>query len=311
MMTLISKKILSTLLVVLGATFCTYTLMHFAPGDPALEIAVSRYGGQYEVDQATVEWIRESEGLDKPLYLQYLYWLRHVLRLDLGRSLVEEAPVAELISQRFPKTLILAAAACCIALCISLPLGILAGLKQGSWVDSLSVSLSVAGVSMPNYWLGLVLILLFAVRLHWLPSFGTGTWQHIILPAITLGTALTAYTTRILRSAIIETMQAEHIMALQARGVNSRLVLTRHLFRNAMIPLVTVIGIEFGMILEGAVITETVFAWPGLGELMVSAVSNRDYPLIQGLVLFCVLVFVSINLLTDLTYRLLDPRIRL
>ncbi|MCI5227908.1 MAG: ABC transporter permease [Candidatus Electrothrix sp. AX2] len=311
MMTLISKKILSTLLVVLGATFCTYTLMHFAPGDPALEIAVSRYGGQYEVDQATVEWIRESEGLNKPLYLQYLYWLRHVLRLDLGRSLVEEAPVAELISQRFPKTLILAAAACCIALCISLPLGILAGLKQGSWVDSLSVSLSVAGVSMPNYWLGLVLILLFAVRLHWLPSFGTGTWQHIILPAITLGTALTAYTTRILRSAIIETMQAEHIMALQARGVNSRLVLTRHLFRNAMIPLVTVIGIEFGMILEGAVITETVFAWPGLGELMVSAVSNRDYPLIQGLVLFCVLVFVSINLLTDLTYRLLDPRIRL
>ncbi|MCI5115820.1 MAG: ABC transporter permease [Candidatus Electrothrix sp. AW1] len=311
MISLISKKILSTLLVVLGATFCTYTLMHFAPGDPALEIAVSRYGGQYEVDQATVEWIRESEGLDKPLYLQYLYWLRHVLRLDLGRSLVEEAPVAELISQRFPKTLILAAAACCIALCISLPLGILAGLKQGSWVDSLSVSLSVAGVSMPNYWLGLVLILLFAVRLHWLPSFGTGTWQHIILPAITLGTALTAYTTRILRSAIIETMQAEHIMALQARGVNSRLVLTRHLFRNAMIPLVTVIGIEFGMILEGAVITETVFAWPGLGELMVSAVSNRDYPLIQGLVLFCVLVFVSINLLTDLTYRLLDPRIRL
>ncbi|MCI5193839.1 MAG: ABC transporter permease [Candidatus Electrothrix sp. AU1_5] len=311
MMTLISKKILSTLLVVLGATFCTYTLMHFAPGDPALEIAVSRYGGQYEVDQATVEWIRESEGLDKPLYLQYLYWLRHVLRLDLGRSLVEEAPVAELISQRFPKTLILAAAACCIALCISLPLGILAGLKQGSWVDSLSVSLSVAGVSMPNYWLGLVLILLFAVRLHWLPSFGSGTWQHIILPAITLGTALTAYTTRILRSAIIETMQAEHIMALQARGVNSRFVLTKHLFRNAMIPLVTVIGIEFGMILEGAVITETVFAWPGLGELMVSAVSNRDYPLIQGLVLFCVFVFVSINLLTDLTYRLLDPRIRL
>jgi peptide/nickel transport system permease protein len=311
MISLITKKILSTLLVVLGATFCTYTLMHFAPGDPALEIAVSRYGGQYEVDQATVEWIRESEGLDKPLHLQYLYWLRHVLRLDLGRSLVEEAPVAELISQRFPKTLILAAAACCIALCISLPLGILAGLKQGSWLDSLSVSLSVAGVSMPNYWLGLVLILLFAVRLHWLPSFGTGTWQHIILPAITLGTALTAYTTRILRSAIIETMQAEHIMALQARGVNSRLVLTRHLFRNAMIPLVTVIGIEFGMILEGAVITETVFAWPGLGELMVSAVSNRDYPLIQGLVLFCVLVFVSINLLTDLTYRLLDPRIRL
>jgi len=305
------KKLLSTLLVVLGATFCTYTLMRFAPGDPAQEIALSRYGGQYEVDQATVEWIRKSEGLDKPLHLQYLYWLRHVLRLDLGRSLVEEVPVAELIARRLPKTLILAAAAGLIALSISLPLGILAGIKQGTWIDSLSVSLSVAGVSMPNYWMGLLLILLFAVRLHWLPSFGTGSWQHIILPSITLGTALTAYTTRILRSAIIETLQAEHMTALQARGVNSRLILTKHLFRNAMIPLVTVIGIEFGMILEGAVITETVFAWPGLGELMVSAVSNRDYPLIQGMVLFCVVLFVSINLLTDLTYRLLDPRIRL
>ena len=310
MISLIGKKILSILLVVLGATFCTYTLMRFAPGDPALEIAVSRYGGQYEVDQATVEWIRETEGLNKPLHLQYLHWLGHILRLDLGRSLVEEMPVAELIARRFPKTLMLAATAILIALSISLPLGIIAGLKQGTWIDSISVSLSVAGVSMPNYWLGLILILLFAVRLHWLPSFGTGSWQHIILPSITLGTALTAYTTRILRSAIIETLQAEHMTALQARGVGSRLVLTKHLLKNAMIPLVTVIGIEFGMILEGAVITETVFSWPGLGELMVSAVSNRDYPLIQGLVLCCVVLFVSINLLTDLTYRLLDPRIR-
>ena len=311
MRSMILKKVLSTLLVFLGASFCTYALMRFAPGDPALEIAVSRYGGEYAVDQATVEWIRQQEGLDRPLHIQYLHWLGHVLRFDLGNSLSEEAPVAQLIGQRLPKTLVLAAAAGAIALLISLPLGIIAGLKQGTWLDSASVTLSVLGVSMPNYWLGLVLILLFAVRLHWLPSFGTGSWQHIILPAITLGTALTAYTTRILRSAIIETLQAEHITALQARGVGSRRVIAWHLFRNAMIPLVTVVGIEFGMILEGAVITETVFSWPGLGELMVSAVSNRDYPLIQGMVLFCVLVFVSINLLTDLLYRLLDPRIRL
>jgi peptide/nickel transport system permease protein len=167
------------------------------------------------------------------------------------------------------------------------------------------------GVSTPNYWLGLLLIIVFCVRLHWLPSFGRGDWQHLILPALTLGTALTAYTARILRSAIIDTLQADYLLALRARGLGRRLVLGRHILKNALIPVVTVVGLEFGMILEGAVITETVFAWPGLGELMVSAVSNRDYPLIQGLVLFTAAIFVGINLLVDIVCMILDPRIRL
>jgi peptide/nickel transport system permease protein len=309
MLRLIFKKTLSALIVFAGATFFTYTLMMFAPGDPALEIAVSRYGGEYEVDRETVEWIRKTEGLDKPIHLQYAKWLKHVLCLDLGRSLVEEAPVFDLIRIRLPRTLVLAAAAIVIALSISVPLGIISGMRQGTWLDSTSVTFSVIGVSMPNYWLGLILIILFSVKLKWLPCFGIGDWRHIILPAITLGTALTAYTTRILRSAIIETLHAEHMTALQARGVGSRMIFAKHLLKNAMIPVVTVVGLEFGMIMEGAVITETVFAWPGLGELTVNAVSNRDYPLIQGLVLFCAVLFVFINFMTDILYRLLDPRI--
>lgn len=298
------------MLVFLGATFLTYAMMMFAPGDPALEIAIARHGGQGVADRETVEQIRQTEGLDKPLLQRYFIWVKHALKMDFGQSLVEEVPVADLIRARFPMTLVLALAAIFIALCISVPLGIVTGIFQGKWIDSAGVAMGVAGVSMPNYWLGLALIVVFSVKLRWLPSFGHGSWQHIILPAITLGTALTAYTTRILRSAIIEALSAEHITALKGRGAGKRLIIAKHIMKNTMIPVVTIVGLEFGMILEGAVITETVFAWPGLGELMVSAVSNRDYPLIQGLVLFSAVIFVGINFITDMIYRFLDPRIR-
>ena len=297
--------------VFLGASFFTYAAMMLAPGDPAMEVALARYGDASRADRETVEWIRETEGLDKPLIQQYAYWLRHIAVLDFGNSLVEQVPVMELVGARFSRTLVLAVAAIVIALAISVPLGILAGVKQGTWMDSLGVTAGLVGVSMPNYWLGLVLIIVFSVTLKWLPSFGVGGWSHIVLPAITLGTGLTAYTIRILRSAIIESTKADHMKALRARGVNDRFMIGRHLIKNAMIPVVTVVGLEFGMILEGAVITETVFSWPGLGELMVVAVSNRDYPLIQGLVLFTAMIFVLINFITDLVYFFLDPMIRL
>lgn len=298
-------------MVLMGATFFTYAMMMFAPGDPALEVAIARYGGQGEADPETVEWIRKKEGMDKPFLHRYLHWLKHVMVLDLGRSMVEEAPVADLIRTRFSRTFVLAAAAIFLALLISIPLGVLSAVRRGTWMDSAGVAAGVAGISMPNYWLGLVLIIVFSVKLKWLPSFGHGGWPHIILPAVTLGTALTAHTTRILRSAIIETMNAAHMQALKARGVRSRLVIGKHMLKNAMIPVVTVVGLELGMILEGAVITETVFAWPGLGELTVTAVANRDYPLIQGLVLFSAGLFVMINFVTDIVYHWLDPRIRL
>ena len=305
------KRIITAIMVLLGATFLTYAMMMLAPGDAAMEIATARYGDEAGIDKATIEWIRKNEGLDKPFLYQYLFWLKHVATLDLGKSLIEEADVMELLRTGFSKTFILAVSAVFIALLISIPTGILAGIKQGSWIDSAGVTIAAMGVSMPNYWLGLLLIIIFSVKLQWLPSFGRGGWEHIILPAITLGTALTAYTTRMLRSAIIETLNSEYLIALRARGVVKPYLFAKHILKNALIPVVTVIGIEFGMILEGAVITETVFGWPGLGELLVSAISNRDYPLIQGLVLFSAAIFVIINFTVDIVCRYLDPRIRL
>ncbi|GAB6906506.1 Glutathione transport system permease protein GsiC [Desulfosarcina cetonica] len=305
------RRTLTAVFVFWGATFITYALMALAPGDASMEIALARYGDTARGDTATIEWVRQKAGLDRPMLVQYGRWLKHVLVLDFGKSLVEEVPVWTLIRSRFGNTLLLAVWAIGLALCLSIPIGILSGVKQGTWMDTMGVGFAVLGVSMPNYWLGLLLIIVFCVKLQWLPSFGRGDWHHLILPAITLGTGLTAYTTRMLRSAIIEAIHADYLTALRARGVGKRLVLARHILKNALIPVVTVVGLEFGMILEGAVITETVFAWPGLGGLMVSAVSNRDYPLIQGLVLFTAGVFVAINLLVDLVCLYLDPRIRL
>ncbi|MBU0994898.1 MAG: ABC transporter permease [Proteobacteria bacterium] len=307
----IVKRIITSLFVLLGASFLTYGMMMLAPGDAALEIAVARYGGEDRVDAETIDWIREQEGLSKPFIHQYARWLKHVVMLDLGRSMVDGAPVLSLIRQRFSRTLELVVAAISIALVVSLPLGILAGMKRGTWLDSLCASVSVIGVSMPNYWLGIILIVVFCVRLKLLPAFGRGDITHIILPSITLGTAMTAYTTKILRNAVIETRQSDFYTALKARGLGKRPVLFRHLMKNALIPVVTVIGIELGMLLEGAVITETVFAWPGIGELMVTAISNRDYPLIQGIVLFSATVFIVINFIVDMLYYFLDPRIRM
>ncbi len=226
-------------------------------------------------------------------------------------SFVEEVHVRDLVWSRFRNTVKLATSAIILALAISVPLGIIAGIRQGTWIDSMSVTVAMLGVSVPNYWLGLMLIVVFCVKLHWLPSFGSGQWNQMILPSITLGSALTAYTTKILRSAIIDTLGSEYLLSLRAKGVENRWILGRHILKNALIPVVTVVGIEFGMILEGAVITETIFAWPGLGMLLVDAVSNRDYPLLQGVVLLIATVFVVINLMVDIICHVLNPRIKL
>ena len=307
----ILKKTAGMLLVLLGASFLTYAMILLAPGDAAREIAVARYGGESQLDQGTVEWIRHKEGLDQPFIVQYSRWLSHVVKLDFGYSLVEESKVAKLIRTRFAKTLKLAAVAILIAIAVSLPLGTIAGLKQGSWLDSASVSLSILGLSIPNFWLGLLLITFFSVHLHWLPSFGTGSWQHMIMPALTLGTSITAYIARLLRLSIIQSLASDHVLALRARGTDSFRVLSKHVIKNTLIPLITIVGLEFGLILEGAVITEVVFSWPGLGSLMVDAISNRDYPLIQGVVLFTGAMFVLINFGVDLICSFLDPRIGL
>lgn len=311
MLYFLCKRLVTAVFVFLGATFVTFAMIQVTPGDAAFEVAVARYGEEVRADPETIEWIREKEGLNRPFLYQYGHWLRHVLVLDFGRSLVEETPVWPLIKTRFQRTLELALWAMVVALSIALPMGVLAGVKPGTWIDGVSVTVAVIGGAMPNYWFGLLLIIVFCVKLHWLPSFGRGDWHNIVLPALTLGTALTAYTTRILRSTIIDTRQSEFITALRARGVGTRWALAPHIVKNALIPVVTVIGLEFGMILEGAVMAETVFAWPGLGDLMVSAVSNRDYPLIQAVVLFTAAVFVSVNVIVDLVYLYFDPRISL
>ena len=289
----------------------TFSLMSLAPGDPAMQIAYARYGGEGNADGATIEWIREQEGLDRPFAVQYINWLKHVARLDFGRSMVTHAPVGELIISRLQNTLQLALAAGGICLLVSLPLGLLCGIKKGTWIDSAGVALSVLGVSIPNFWLGLLLIIVFAVELHWLPAMGRGGWSNLILPAFTLGTAITAYTTRILRSATTQALQAGFLLGLRSRGLSERRVIGVHVSKNVLIPVITVIGMEFGYLLEGAIITETIFSWPGVGALMVNAVSNHDYPLIQGLVILAAAVFVFINLVVDISYKLMDPRINL
>jgi peptide/nickel transport system permease protein len=310
MMAFIVKRILMMIFVLLGASLLSFSMVRLAPGDAAQEIALARYGESSMADAEVIAWVRRTEGLDRPLHRQYLRWLGHLVRLDLGRSLVDEVPVGRLLAKRFANTLKLASAAMALALALALPLGFIAGWRAGSFWDTLCSTVAVAGISIPNFWLGLLLILAFSVKLGLLPSYGHATWQHMILPAVTLGTAMTAYTARLLRTAVMETLDAEFIMALRARGVWEGRILGLHALKNALVPVVTMVGLEFAMILDGAVITETIFAWPGLGDLMVTAVSDRDYPLIQGLVLFTALIFTTTNLVVDLLYGLLDPRIR-
>ncbi len=307
----ILRRTVTAIMVLLGATFLTYGMMMLAPGDAIEEIAIARYGGESMVDSRTLAWIRHKEGLDRPFLYQYLTWLRHALCLDFGISLVKEVQVKRLLWSRFLNTVRLAVSAIVVALLISVPLGIVAAVRQGTWIDSLSVTFAMLGVSVPNYWLGLMLIVIFCVKLHWLPSFGSGQWQQVILPSITLGTALTAYTTKILRSAVIDALGAEYLFSLRGKGIENRWILGKHIIKNAFIPVVTVVGIELGMILEGAVITETIFAWPGLGMLLVNAVSNRDYPLLQGVVLLIATVFVVINMVVDIICHVLNPRVNL
>lgn len=310
MIAFILKRASMTVFVLLGASMLSFAMTLLAPGDAAQEVALARYGESSLANAEVIDWVRRAEGLDQPLHRQYLRWLSHLVRLDLGRSVIEDVPVSRLMAKRFGNTLKLATAAMTLALCLALPLGFIAGWRSGSFWDAACSTLAVAGISIPNYWLGLILMLLFSVKLGLLPSYGHATWQHMILPAVTLGTAMTAYTARLLRTAVMETLDSDFILALRSRGVAEKRIIGLHVLKNGLVPVVTMIGLEFGMILDGAVITETIFAWPGLGELMVSAISNRDYPLIQGLILLTALIFAATNLAVDLCYGVLDPRIR-
>lgn len=298
------KRLLLALPVLLGVSVVVFVAIRLIPGDPALLMA-----GQ-AATQEVVQQIRTSLGLDQPLPVQYLYFLRNVIRGDLGRSLFNGAPVVEELAQRFPRTVRLALASILVASLIGIPSGVFAATRRSSWVDTLVMVVALAGVSVPVFWLGLNLMLVFSVRLQWLPAFGYETWRHLLLPSVTLGAASAAIVARMTRSAMLEVLSQEYVRTARAKGLGERVVVNRHALRNALIPVVTILGLQLGTLLSGAVLTETVFAWPGIGRLLVEAVLARDYPVIQGATQLIAATFVALNVLVDVLYGLLDPRIR-
>ncbi len=300
----VAKRLALALPVLLGVSVVVFAAIRLIPGDPAQIMA-----GQAATQQVVAE-IRRSLGLDQPLPVQYLYFLRNAVRGDLGRSRVNGAPVVEELAQRFPRTVRLAVASILVASVIGIPAGILAATRRQSWVDTLVMAVALVGVSMPVFWLGLNLILVFSVRLGWLPAFGHETWRHLVLPAVTLGAASSAILARMTRSAMLEVLGQDYVRTARAKGLAERVVVNRHALRNALIPVVTVLGLQLGTLLSGAVLTETVFAWPGIGRLLVDAVLARDYPVIQGAILLIATTFVLLNVAVDVLYGFLDPRIR-
>ena len=298
------KRVALAAPVLLGVSIVVFTIIRLIPGDPAQVMA-----GQ-NATRDVVEGIRNTLGLDRPIVVQFGIFLRNAARGDLGRSLFNGAPVVEELGQRFPRTIRLAVASMLVASLIGIPAGILSATRHLSWVDSIVMTLALVGVSMPVFWLGLNLILVFAVRLRWLPAIGHETALHLVLPSITLGAASAAIIARMTRSAMLEVLRQEYVRTARAKGVAESIVIRRHALRNGLIPVVTVVGLQLGTLLSGAVLTESVFAWPGVGRLLVDAVLARDYPVIQGAVLLIATTFVFLNVLVDMLYGALDPRIR-
>jgi ABC-type dipeptide/oligopeptide/nickel transport system permease component len=298
------RRLLLTVPVLLGVATLVFALIHLVPGDPAQ----SMLGESASVKE--VEALRKNLGLDKPLLTQYGDFLRGLAHGDLGKSFRFGTPVAQEIRRRLPITALLAVSAMAVAIMVAIPLGIVAAVFRGRALDHAAMTLALAGISMPSFWLGPLLAILFAVRLGWLPVSGSGTPAHLVLPAVTLGTALSAILARMTRSSVIEELRELYVLSARARGLSQARAVVRHAFRNSLIPVVTIIGLQFGAVLTGTIITETIFAWPGVGRLLIQAINSRDYPLVQGCILFISLTYVAMNLITDLTYGLLDPRIR-
>jgi len=298
------RRLLLTIPVLLGVATLVFALIHLVPGDPA-QAMLGEGASQEEVQR-----LRTSLGLDRPLLAQYTGFLGGLVRGDLGTSFRYNTPVTQQITSRLGNTAKLALAAMLVAILFAVPLGIIAAVFRGRAPDHAAMTLALAGISMPNFWLGPLLAILFAVYLGWLPVSGTGSLAHLVLPAVTLGAALSAILARMTRASLLEELRELYVLAARARGLSGARAVLRHAFRNSLIPVVTIIGLQFGAVLTGTIITETIFAWPGLGRLLIQAINFRDYPLVQGCILFIAVTYVVMNLLTDLTYGLLDPRIR-
>lgn len=304
MLSFLVRRLLLTIPVLLGVATLVFSLIHLIPGDPVQSMLGE--GASPE----SVNELRTRLGLDRPLYVQYLSFLKGVAHGNLGTSLRTSEPVTSAIAERMPATFELAAAAMLVAIVIAIPLGVLAAARAGTIVDHIATTLALIGISMPNFWLGPLLAIVFAVELGWLPVSGRGTLAQLVLPAVTLGAPLAAVLARTTRASVIDELRELYVLAARARGVSRIRAVLKHAFRNSLIPIVTVLGLQLGAVLTGAVITETIFAWPGVGRLLIQSIGFRDYPLVQGCILLIALTYVSMNLLTDLAYGLLDPRIR-
>jgi len=282
-----------------------FLLIHVVPGDPVLQML----GQDARVEDITE--LRHTLGLDQPLGVQYVKYLEGLARGDWGRSMRFSAPVRPIVLERFPATLELSLAALMICIVIAIPAGVFSARRRGSRADRATSFFTLLGLSVPNFALGPVLILIFSVEIGWLPVSGRGAWSQLILPSVTLGAALAAILTRMVRGSMIEELSSDYVRTARAKGIPESAVLFRHAFPNALIPVITVVGLQFGSLLAGTIVTETIFSWPGIGRLAVQAISARDYPLLQGCILLIALSYVAVNLLTDLVYALVDPRVRL
>jgi peptide/nickel transport system permease protein len=310
----ILKRLAQLVPVLLLVSIIVFSLVHLIPGD-----VVDVLMGEGHDDPVVEAAMRKDLGLDRSIVVQYFIWLGKVVQGDLGKSAITYKPVVNMIMARFPATALLALAAGFVAVIISIPAGIIAAYRQNTFADYMAMGISLGGISVPNFWLGIMLILFMAQYLGWLPSMGytpvfkdpMEAFLHLIMPAITLGTAMAASLTRFTRSEMLEELRQDYVRTARAKGLKEKVVLLRHVLKNSLIPTITIIGLQIAGLLDGAVITETVFAWPGIGRLAVQAVLERDYPLVQGIVLFAAVIFVVMNLLVDLTYRMLDPRVRL
>ncbi len=303
MLSFILRRLLLAIPTLFGVLVIVFLLLYVAPGDPVQEMVGER------ADPETVARLRAELRLDDPLHKQFFHYAGGVVRGDLGRSYITRRPILQDIRERFPKTLQLAGAAMLLASVIGITIGILSARVPGGWFDRISLGVAYLGISFPVYWVGLILILVFAVMLRWLPPSGYGGIEYLILPAFALGSRSIAFLARVTRSAMLDVLGSDFVRTARAKGQRESVVITRHALRNALIPIITVLGLDFGYYLTGSILTETIFSWPGLGRYVVNAIARRDLPAIQGSVLFLSVVFVMVNLITDLAYAKADPRV--
>jgi peptide/nickel transport system permease protein len=308
----ILRRLVQAIPVVFLFSIVVFVVLRLVPGDPATVML------GLEATPEAVAQIRQEMGLDRPIVVQYVFWLRHVLEGDFGISWRSKQPVSSLIWRRFPATLELTIAATLIGVVIALPLGVVSGLRPNTMVDVAATWFSLAGVAIPGFWLGLMLLLLLSVQVRWLPPSGytpftedpVQSLRHLILPAVTLGIGLAAPLARFVRSGMLDVMATDYIRTARAKGLPEARVVSRHALRNSMLSVITIFGLEFGSLLGGAVITESVFNWPGIGTLLLTGIKQRDYAMVQGTVLFVSFLFIVVNLIVDISYSLIDPRIR-